>query len=271
MSTLTAALKSFIPECAQQPLKEFAYRLSAPLYAGDRFACVFCGGRFRKLIPRGLTHGVLVEKRVVGGGVRPNAFCPRCLSYDRERLVWLFLKNRTDFFTRPCKALHVAPERQLEKAFRKSRNVELVTGDLFSKVVDVKLDVTAMQFDDATFDFVLCNHVLEHVPDDRKAMREILRVLQPGGLALVQTPISLVLTATDEDLTDLPKAERIRRFGQKDHCRIYARDYRDRLASVGFEVEVFRWTDAPENFGGAENRYALNAEEEVYACRKPTN
>ena len=266
---MKALLKSILPERAHGPLKETAYRAIAFLYAGDRFECPFCAGRFRRMLPRGLRNGLLVEKKVVGGGVRENAFCPGCLSYDRERLVYLYLKNETDLLARPAKMLHVAPERQLEKTFRKVPTLDYTSGDLFSKAVDVKLDVTAIQFADGTFDTVLCNHVMEHVPDDLKAMREILRVLKPGGIAFLQTPISLVLTTTDEELADIPEAERIRRFGQKDHCRIYARDYSQRLASAGYEVEVFRWTDAPEKFGGAANRFALNPEEEIFVCRKP--
>ena len=262
-------LKSILPERVQGPLKEAAYRSIAFAYAGDRFECPFCGGHFRKLLPRGLEYGVLVEKHVVGGGVRSNAFCPGCLSYDRERLVWLWLKSKTTLLTQPAKMLHVAPERQLEKCFRKIPALDYTTGDLMSKVVDVKLDVTAIQFADGTFDATLCNHVMEHVPDDRKAMREILRTLKPGGFAIIQTPISLVLEKTDEDLTDLPESERTRRFGQKDHCRIYAMDYAERLASVGFAVEVFRWKDDPADFGGAKNRFALNPEEVIFIGRKP--
>ena len=266
---MKALLKSILPERVQGPLKEAAYRSIAFADAGDRFECPFCGGHFRKLLPRGLKFGVLVDKHVVGGGVRPNAFCPGCLSYDRERLVFLYLKSQTALLTTPAKMLHVAPERQLAKIFRKIPTLDYTTGDLFSKVVDVQLDVTAIQFPDGTFDVTLCNHVMEHVPDDRLALREILRTLKPGGLAIIQTPISLVLEKTDEELADIPEAERIRRFGQKDHCRIYAMDYAQRLAAAGFAVEVFRWTDAPAAFGGAENRFALNPEEVVFACRKP--
>ena len=268
--SLKSTLKLILPERIHGSLKEAAYRAVSFIYAGDRYECVFCGGRFKKLIPRGLNYGVLVDQHVVGGGIRDNAFCPRCLSYDRERLVYLYLKNETDLLRRPAKVLHVAPERQLLKVLRRHPDFNVTTGDLFSKAVDVKLDVTAIQFGDNTFDLVLCNHVMEHVPDDRKAMREILRVLKPGGLALLQTPISLKMEKTDEELADIPESERISRFGQKDHCRIYAQaDYPQRLRECGYEVELFRWWETPEHYGGKDNRSALNAEEVVFVCRKP--
>ena len=262
-------LKSIVPEQYHGKLKEIACRAYTVLYAGDRYSCPLCGRGFRRMIPRGYRHGVLFEKHVVGGGWRRDAFCPGCSSYDRERLVYLYLKTRTTALRKASKVLHIAPERVLEKLFRKVPGIDYTTGDLFSKVVDVKLDVTAIQFADHTFDLTLCNHVMEHVPDDRRAMAEIFRTLKPGGLAIIQTPISTVLEKTDEDLTDIPVAERIRRFGQEDHCRIYARDYEQRLASVGFAVEVFRWEKEPADFGGAENRFALNPEEPIFVCRKP--
>ena len=262
-------LKSIVPERYHGKMKEAACRACTVLYAGDRYECPFCGRHFRRMIPRGLKHGVLFDKHVVGGGWRRDAFCPGCSSYDRERLVYLFLKNKTSALTAASKVLHIAPERVLEKLFRKVPGIDYTTGDLFSKVVDVKLDVTAIQFPDGTFDLTLCNHVMEHVPDDRRAMREIFRTLKPGGVAIIQTPVSTVLPATDEELADIPEAERVRRFGQKDHCRIYAQDYAQRLGSAGFAVETFRWRDEPEKFGGVENKFALNPEEVVFVCRKP--
>lgn len=262
-------LKSILPERTHGPLKEVAYRAISLAYSGDRLACPFCHRQFRRMIPRGLKHAVLAEKQVIGSGYRPDAFCPGCLSYDRERLVYLYLKNKTDVLSRPVKLLHVAPERQLEKVFRHTPTIDYLTGDLFAEVVDVKLDVTAMQFPDDTFDVTLCNHVMEHVPEDRKAMSEILRTLKPGGFALIQTPISKVLEATFEDFSVTSEAEKEVAFGQKDHCRIYAHDYRARLASAGFQVEVFDWMKEPEGFGNPENRFALNPEEMVFICRKP--
>ena len=170
--SLTTTLKSLLPERLHGPLKEAAYRATSFLYSGDRYECVFCGGRFKKLLPRGLSYGVLVDQHVVVGGIRDNAFCPRCLSYDRERLVYLYLKNETDLLRRPAKVLHVAPERQLLKVLRRHPDFQVTTGDLFCKTVDVKLDVTAIQFADHTFDLVLCNHVMEHVTRGPLSMPE---------------------------------------------------------------------------------------------------
>ncbi len=173
---------------------------------------------------------------------RENVLSPSTLSLERHRLLWLYLKQETAFFKEPLKVLHFAPEQAFYKRFRKLKNLDYTTTDLHSPLADVKADICNLPFKDSTYDFILCNHVLEHIPDDEKAMREIYRVVKPGGTAILQIPqdLSRKHTFEDDSITD-PK-ERARIFGQYDHVRIYGRDFFDKLRKMGFRVEEVDYT-----------------------------
>lgn len=235
-------------------------------YFGVMHACPFCGGRFRSLLPFGHDLPVLQRAGVIGGGRRNHALCPVCWSSDRERLVFLYLQRRTALFSRPHELLHIAPERHLRSALARLPGSRYVSGDLSSADVMVRLDVARSPFSDGSFDAIICNHVLEHVPDDSAAMREILRLLKPGGWALLQVPIGLALAETVEDPSAATPEAREEAFGQRDHVRIYARDYEQRLAAAGFRVEVDGF--AAELEGGEAERYGLDRREKLYVCRK---
>ena len=209
-----------------------------------------CGAHLRDFLPGGESHPVLAEKSVIGGGVRSNMTCPVCLSFDRERAIYLHLNNRPHMLVRGTKLLHIAPERNLGAWLRSLPELDYVSADLDRTDVDLKLDLTDIALPDATFHAVICNHVLEHIPDDGKAMSEIVRILKPGGWAIIQVPISLSLSQTYEDFSITDPAGRERAFGQNDHVRIYAMDYVDRLKRAGFEVRVCpQSTDDVARFG----------------------
>ena len=199
-------------------------RFIAVLYRGDRVECPVCGGRFRKFLPYGYNQ------------VRKNVLCPKCLSLERHRLLWLFLRNRTEFFTARLKVLHVAPEQCFFKTFRNMKNLVYLTADLESPLADIKMDIQDMPFPENEFDVIICNHVLEHVPDDRKAMHEIFRVLKKGGFAVLQVPTNYGAEHTYEDPSITDPAEREKHFRQKDHYRLYGKDYLQRLSECGFQV-----------------------------------
>ncbi len=240
--------------------------LLAPWFDGFKFKCPFCGGRFRKLLPFGFDFPVLKEKQVVGGGLRSNAMCPRCGSFDRERLLYLYLRNKTNVFKEDLRMLHVAPEKNLQRVLLESSNIDYLSADIESPLAMVKIDLTDTSFKNGSFDIIICSHVLEHVQDDRKAMLELFRVLKPSGWAILQVPISRSLEETIEDQTVREPAERERLFGQRDHVRIYARDYKTRLEGVGFKVEVYNFT---EELGEAIfKKYGLIKDESLYICSK---
>ena len=220
---------------------------------GDQRSCPICEHRSGGFLP----FGVLA---------RPNAECPWCGSLERHRLLWMFLQHRTDLFDgRTRSMLHVAPEAVLEAHFRERIGEGYLTADLFDPRAMVRMDITDIERPDDSFDVIYCSHVLEHVSDDRKAMREMRRVLKPDGWAILLVPITDETTFEDPSVTD-PK-ERLRVFGQEDHVRRYGRDYPDRLREAGFDVEVIEARD----FLDADQieRMAITAAAgEIYLCRK---
>ncbi|WP_298536132.1 class I SAM-dependent methyltransferase [uncultured Algibacter sp.] len=181
------------------------------------------------------------------GSQRNNVLSPSTLSLERHRLLWLYLKNETSFFTDHLKVLHFAPEQAFYKRFKKMTNLDYVTTDLNSPLADVKADICNLPFEDNEFDVILCNHVLEHIPDDSKAMQELYRVLKTGGMGIFQIPQDLKRATTFEDDSITNKKERAEIFGQYDHVRVYGRDYFDKLRHIGFKVEEVDHTASLSN------------------------
>jgi SAM-dependent methyltransferase len=199
---------------------------------GNKYTDPIDGKSFRKFLPYGY------------GKQRENALSPSTLSLERHRLMWLFLRDDTDFFTskEKIKTLHIAPEQCFLDLFRKQKNLEYITSDLESPIADVKADICNLPFDDNSFDVVFCNHVLEHIINDTKAMQELYRVLKKGGFGIFQIPQDLSREKTFEDNTITNRRERAEIFGQYDHVRVYGRDYFNKLRSVGFAVDEIDYT-----------------------------
>ena len=242
------------------------YCLLFPLYVGNKCECPFCKHHLLKFLPEGLNAPALKKNNVAGGGYRLNVVCPACYSSDRERLVYLYLKNKTDVFSKNLKLLHIAPERSLQKVFMSHKNIDYISGDLDSPFAMKKIDITNIKYEDNSFDVIICNHVLEHIIDDQLAMSELYRVLKPGGWAILQVPISLTLSKTYENSKAVTMSDRIQEFGQNNHVRIYGQDYKNRLKKAGFSVRTYSFVD---EFGKSEIiRYGINKDELVYVCSK---
>jgi SAM-dependent methyltransferase len=223
-------------------------------FKGSRFTDPIDGSSYRKFLPYGYQN------------IRPNALCPGTLSLERHRLLWLYLQFKTTLLTDTLKVLHIAPEQVFYKKFKSFTNWDYTTTDLYSPLADIKADICALPFEDETFDLILCNHVLEHIPDDHKAMSELYRVLKKGGTLIAQVPLEEGRLKSFEDDSITDKKKRTEIFGQYDHVRLYGMDYYQRLESIGFQTEA---VDFLKELSEEEIiRYALPKKEDIPVARK---
>ena len=232
--------------------------LIKPIFAfflkGNKYTDPIDGKSFRTFLPYGYENQ------------RQNVLAPSTLSLERHRLLWLYLQQETTLFTEPHKLLHFAPEQAFLKRFKKLKNIEYTTTDLESPIADVKADICKLPFKDNSFDFILCNHVLEHIPDDTKAMQELYRVLTVGGIAILQIPQDLNRETTFEDDSITDPKERAKIFGQYDHLRVYGLDYFEKLRGIGFHVEEVDYTKTLSN--SQIDKYRLAKGEIIPVCKK---
>jgi predicted SAM-dependent methyltransferase len=228
--SLFKTILNTIPRPILIKLSYWVRPLMAFYLKGSKFTDPIDGKSFRKFLP----YGYEIQ--------RPNVLSPSTLSLERHRLLWLYLKNETDFFTTHKRVLHFAPEQAFYNRFRQMKNIDYTTTDLNSPLADVKADICNLPFEDNTYDIIFCNHVLEHIPDDTKAIQELYRVLKKGGMGIFQIPQELDCETTFEDNSITDKKERAKIFGQYDHVRVYGRDFFDKLRSIGFKVEEVDYT-----------------------------
>ena len=226
MKKITKFLLNKIP----RPLLIKASIIARPLivlfFKGNQFTDPIDNKSYRKFLPYGY------------GKQRENALSPGTLSLERHRQMWLYLKSETDFFTHNYKVLHIAPEQEFLRKFKKMKNLDYTSADLYSPIVDVKADILDLPFDDESFEVVFCNHVLEHIEEDQKAMSELYRVMKKGGWGIFQVPMKNSLEKSYEDFSITDSKERQKHFGQYDHVRWYGMDYFSRLEKAGFTVDI---------------------------------
>jgi SAM-dependent methyltransferase len=237
-------LSSFLPLETRRQIKVLRWR-------GNARYCPICEHHFSMFLEAGFR-----EKRI-------DAKCPVCGSIERHRLAWHFLTQKLSLLDgEPKRILHFAPENSLQQRFRQIQNLQYVTADLDNPYITVKIDITAIGFASSSFDGIYCSHVLEHVPDDAAALREMKRLLKPGGWAVLQVPIKG--ETTSEDLTITDPQERLRLYGQEDHVRWYGNDFIDRVKAAGFEAEELTGKDvlSEENIV----RFGVK-QENLYYCR----
>jgi SAM-dependent methyltransferase len=225
--------------------------LKRRIYRGAQHYCPVCDSAIRSFLPFGRLHA---------------EWCPVCTAMRRHRMLWVFLQQRTNLFDgRTKRMLHIAPEAAFEPRLKRVPGLDYVTADLNDPHVMDLQDITDMTYDDASFDVIACSHVLEHVPDDRAAMREFFRVLKPGGWAIIMVPYASD-AMTDEDSAITNPAERETRFGQYDHVRYYGRDIVDRIEEAGLHVDV---VTAQNLFDADElNRVQVDAGETLFYCTR---
>ncbi len=227
MRRLVRWVLNHIPRSVLQRLSRLVTPLLALAYVGRGRRCPLCGGSFRRFMPYGYVRS------------REEAMCPRCLALERHRMIWLWIERETDLLTSLPELLHIAPEDSLRRRFRRvyGASGRYKTADLESPLADMHFDVQQIPLAESSIDVVICNHLFEHVEDDALAMRELWRIMRPGGWGIMLVPEDRSRAVTFEDDTITDAEERTRLFGQYDHRRVYGRDYDERLRAAGFEVE----------------------------------
>lgn len=236
-------------------------------HKGNTYTCPYCGYHAIGFYQIGLPHQANIDHQIIGAGLR-NGGCYKCDSMDRERALYAFFNNELDIFKNKSdySILHLAPEWRLTDLFLKYQYKEYICTDKFmegysypSHVID--MDIMNIPYEDNRFDLIICNHILEHIPDDIAAMKELFRVLKPNGTAVLQVPISATLQDTYENPAVTTNEDREKHYGQYDHVRIYGQDYVARLQSVGFKVNRI-------NISNKYKQYGLIPNEDLFICSK---
>ncbi|MFO7937810.1 MAG: methyltransferase domain-containing protein [Kiritimatiellia bacterium] len=240
---------------------------------GRRCRCCICGRTFYKFSEyRGGWNAVssyLKELEWTGSDF-DRFWCPFCRSHDRERHLKLYF-DALDFWLRfkSASVLHIAPEKHISRAVEGCNPERYVKGDLEPVRNDIrKMDVTDINESDSSFDIAICNHVLEHVPDDRKALCELFRVLKPGGIAILQTPYALKLTETrEQDPSVVTGTQRLEFYGQEDHIRLYGLDLPERIREAGFDLTLKTHTQLLPDIDCV--AFGVNQAEPLFYAQKP--
>ena len=235
----------------------YVFKFFAPyVLKGNNVECPVCEKKFKKFLPYGYNEYQ-----------RDNVLCPYDLTLERHRLMWVYLKTKSNFFSDKLKVMHIAPEQCFYKTFRNQKNLDYTTGDLESPLADLHFDLHNIPLEDNQYDVIFCNHVMEHVENDIQCMQELLRIMKPGGWGILQVPIDTTRDTTYEDPTITDPKEREKHFWQYDHVRLYGTNYPDVLRKAGFEVEEYDYTKElpPETY----KRYRFQEGEMLYIVKKP--
>lgn len=248
-------IKELIPSTIKTRLKLLALK-------GENVYCPCCKSKFITFLP----------KKGLGQKIRPNAICPKCRSLERDRLMIKYLTDKTNLFKDKLKLLHVSPEMSIYYTFLHAKNIEYFPVDKFADGYNypketIPMDITDISYSDNFFDVIICSNVLEHIPEDMKAMSELFRVLKPDGWAIIQAPVDEAREETYEDFTITDPGMREIAFGWPDHVRWYGKDYTKRLEKAGFNVTIDKYVDM-----FSENdmyKYGFMAEDYIFLCTKP--
>lgn len=248
-------------------LDSWRFSREAHNHVGTRYECPFCGFHSKDLALLGIDSPAARKYETIGMGIRPG-MCWKCRAKDKEKLLFLYLRDTAKIFDgHPLRLLHIAPENIIAQRILPMESIDYICGDFFAKGYMYppyvrNMNVLNLLLPNEDFDIVMCNHVLEHIEDDRKAMRELYRVLRKGGIGILQVPMSKILEKTLENPNVQTPKEKLEVFGQIDHVRLYGKDYKERLEESGFRVELVHFpADLTEKYG-------LDKNEDLYICHK---
>lgn len=263
-------IKPYLPNFILRSIYSVLQIIRIIYFRGKKFSCPICNFKASNFLEYGRDNETIKKYKIIPMGHRKNVLCPKCFSKDRERLVYLFIKSllKKKLINYDSKIIHFAPERSLEKnLFRKKFN-NYITADISGNKVDFILDLQNLSFTQSNFDLVICNHVLEHIEDDKKALKNIFNLLSPGGLAILQVPFSNMITEDFSMENTSNKNERLKYYGQEDHVRIYSRNgYINKLKNIGFVLEIYKCSE----FFEENTNFGLIEDEEVFFVKKLIN
>ncbi len=248
--------KQLVPEKQRLTIRRSLNKIQSILYQGNNFSCNLCGKSFSKFKPKGNWQ------------IRSNAECPYCGSVERNRLLLFYLQNETDLFTKENHLLHIAPFWQLRKIFKQSTNIHYTSGDINKAYADQQMDITSIPFPDNTFDYIICSHVLGHVPNEPLAIREMCRVLKPNGTALILTLINWNSPVTYESPQVQTPQQKLKEYSEPDLERLHGADFADRLKKEGFSVTPINYAQTLSE--ETMHHYSLgNGDREIiFKCQK---
>ena len=249
-------LKNLVLKIFPNTSRKVYHTINKFIYRGDTYYCPICERGYSRFLPG-------PDK------IRSNSKCPGCSSLERHRLLWLYLTRELNIPTSKLKLLSVAPDYATQSKLKSLNNIDYTSVDLESPLAMYKAELTNLDFNNNSFDAILCYHVLEHIEDDKKAISELYRVLKPGGWAILQSPIDIDREKTFEDFKITSPQERKKIFGQEDHVRIYGKDYSLRLKNAGFIVKE---DDFINKLSETETqKFVLDKNEMIFFCKKQVN
>lgn len=246
--------KKNLPEKLRINIRFLIKKINSVSYRGNQVKCNCCNKEFREFG----SYGDREVKRV-------NAVCPWCSSLERTRVLWWYLSG-SNLLNNQNKILHIAPERAIEKKLQKNNSIEYLSADLNPNLAMVKMDITNIQYNDDSFDLILCSHVISVVKQDKKALTEFLRVLKKDGVLILQEHIYTQYKETFEVFSADSDAERYKLYGAPYLQRCYGHDFENRLKDLGFKVKVI---NPAENLSPSEiHKFGFQNSGLLFICNK---
>lgn len=207
-------------------------------YSQGTRKCVVCGNNIAEFCPGGISEGIFAVHHIIGGGYRRNCKCPHCGTIDRVRWQYYVLENYTDISRIAGRVLHFAPERVIETYIKRNEQIDYYGCDIVQGKAMHVVDITDIPYRDNTFDYVICNHVMEHIVDEKRAVSEIKRVLKGNGKFIFSFPICADMKTYEDKAIATPE-QRLKAYGQKDHVRLYGNDFVERFERYGLKIEIY--------------------------------
>ena len=260
-------IKSYIPKPIIGIIYKYLRFLRLFFFKGNNFFCPICKFKASKFLPYGKDYEAIKKFEIIGMGFRKNAICPNCFSKDRERLFFLFLQKLINekSINYSSKIIHFSPEPSLERNFFRKNFSNYFTADIIKNKSDFIIDLQNFNFEEKNFDLVICNHVLEHIEDDNIALENIYSILKPGGLAILQVPLSTIIDIDFKKEGVASDIERLKFYGQSDHVRIYSeKNFLQKIKKIGFSINVNEMISEKNNLPS----YGLNKKEKVIFATK---